>query len=183
MTETHAFGNFVPRGAKYLISGSFTVKQAVKGTPAYDDSYNWFYDKKRNQFWPILEAVYGLELKDTVSRQKLFIKLGIAMADIIYQCERTNDSNLDVNLTNLVYNTKAITRILAKYPIGKILFTSRFTEKKFKQIFKKIIVHYPNIELVTLPSPSPRYAAMRLSEKIEKYKELLPKFDPLNTVT
>ncbi|MBU1200812.1 hypothetical protein KJ953_04795 [Patescibacteria group bacterium] len=175
MIETHAFGNFVPPKAGCIILGSFTGRQAVKGNIANDPSYDWFYATKRNQFWPILEAVYGLELKDTVMRKKLFTDLGIAMADIIYQCERKKGNNLDTNLTNFIYNTKAIAKILNRYPINKILFSSCFVEKKFKQIFKEIIIRHPEIELVTLPSPSPRYATMRLNEKIEKYKKLLPK--------
>ena len=84
MIETHAFGNFIPLNAKYLILGSFTGRQAVKGNSATDDSYDWFYATKRNQFWPILEEVYGIELRNKLSRQELFTKLGIAMADIIY---------------------------------------------------------------------------------------------------
>ncbi len=172
--EPHPFGNFVPQNAHCIILGSFTVRQAIKGDVAYDPSCDWFYATKRNQFWPILEAVYELELKDTASRKKLFTDLGVAVADIICQCERKKRNNLDTNLTNFVYNTKAIAKILDKYPIDKILFSSRFVEKKFKQIFKEIIIRHPNIELVTLPSPSPRYAAMKLNEKIERYKELLP---------
>jgi len=177
MIETHPFGNFVPKNARYLILGSFTGRQAVKGNPASDASYDWFYARKRNQFWPILEEVYGLKLSDKISRQKLFTKLGIAIADIIYQCERKKDSNLDTNLTNFIYNTKAITKILDKHKIKRILFTSRFVEKRFKQVFKEAILRHPRIELITLPSPSPRYARISKEQKIEKYRELFPKID------
>ena len=175
MIETHAFGNFVPQDAKYLILGSFTAKQAVKEHTAYDDSYDWFYATKRNQFWPILEAVYELELNDKLSKQKLFSELGIAMADIILQCERKDGNNLDNNLMNFIYNVDAIAEILDNNQIEKIFFSSRFVENKFKKVFKDIINHHPNTELVTLPSPSPRFARMSKEQKIMKYKELLPK--------
>ncbi|PIN79105.1 hypothetical protein COY26_01535 [Candidatus Woesearchaeota archaeon CG_4_10_14_0_2_um_filter_33_10] len=177
MIETHAFGNFVPQDAKYLILGSFTAKQAAKENTAYDGSYDWFYATKRNQFWPILEAVYELELNNKLSKQKLFSDLGIAMADIILQCERKEDNNLDNNLVNFVYNIDEIAKILDKNQIEKIFFSSRFVEKKFKQIFKGIIDRYPNIQLITLPSPSPRFARMSKEQKIMKYKELLPKLN------
>lgn len=177
MIETHPFGNFVPRNASYLILGSFTGRQAVKGSPASDASYNWFYGTKRNQFWSILEEVYGLKLNDKAKKRKLFRNLGIAIADIISQCERRKGNNLDNNLTNLVYNTKTIAKILNKNQIEKILFTSRFVEKKFKQIFKELIIRHPTIALVTLPSPSPRYAKMTKEQKIEMYRELLPKIN------
>ena len=141
MIETHPFGNSVPLNAKYLILGSFTGRQAVKGTPFTDDSYDWFYGTKRNQFWPILEAVYGVELKSKITRQALFARLGIAIADIIYQCEREEGNNLDKNLINIVYNSKAIRGILEENPIKKIFFTSRYVENRFKHAINNIINH------------------------------------------
>jgi hypoxanthine-DNA glycosylase len=174
MIETHPFGSFVPPGAKYLILGSFTGRQAVKGKPFTDDTYDWFYGLKRNQFWPILEAVYGRDLKNKQSRQNLLIELHIAMADIIYQCERKNGSNLDNNLINIVYATDEIIQILENNHINSIFFTSRYVEIKFRRYFKGTISLHPTIELMTLPSPSPRYAQMTKEEKIKKYIELLP---------
>jgi len=175
MIETHAFGNFVPRNAKYLILGSFTGRQAVKGSTATDDDYDWFYGTKRNQFWSILEGVYGIELRNKHSKQELFAKLGIAMADIISQCERKEGNNLDTNLVNIVYNIEAITEILETHQIENILFSSRFVEDRFRKLFKDIINRYPSIHLVTLPSPSPRYAQMSKEQKIQRYRELLPR--------
>lgn len=98
----------------------------------------------------------------------------MALADIIYQCERKKNSNLDVNLVNIVYAVKDITKILETNPITKIFFTSRGVEIKFRRIFKNIILHYPAIQLVTLPSPSPRYVLMTKVQKLRKYRELLP---------
>jgi hypoxanthine-DNA glycosylase len=175
MIETHPFGNFVPINAKYLILGSFTGRQAVKGTNDTDNTYDWFYGTKRNQFWSILEEVYGIELRNKQSKQELFAKLGIAIADIIYQCERKGISNLDADLVNITYNVKAIAEILESEHIEKILFTSRFVEDRFKKFFKNFINCQPSIYLITLPSPSPRYAKMSKEQKIQKYKVLFPK--------
>jgi G:T/U-mismatch repair DNA glycosylase len=102
--------------------------------------------------------------------------MGMAMADIIYQCERREGSNLDSNLDNIVYNIDAITYILNSHPIERIFFTSRFVESKFKKVFKDLINHHPGLELITLPSPSPRYALISMEQKIDRYKELLPKY-------
>jgi len=168
MIETHPFGSFVPKNARYLILGSFTAKLG-------DGSYNWFYGTKRNQFWPILENVYGRKFKDRNDKEKFFSGLGVAISDIIYQCERKIGSNLDANLINIVYNTKLVEKILAENKIEKIFFSSRFVETKFKKVFKHLVSQYPKMELVTLPSPSPRFAAMRLEEKIRRFKELLPR--------
>ena len=174
MSETHPFEIFSPPNAKYLILGSFVGKEAVKGAAATDESYDWFYGTKRNQFWPILEGVYGVELKNKISKQELFIKLGIAIADIIYKCERKDDNNLDTNLVNIVYNP-AVPGVIESQYLEKILFTSQYVEKRFKKNYKDIINRHPSIQLVTLPSPSPRYAQMSKDQKIRIYKELLPR--------
>lgn len=167
MLETHPFGSFVPPHARFFILGSFTGKPEA--------GYNWFYTSKRNQFWPILEEVYGLELDSKKTKQELFSKLKIAISDIIYQCERKKGTNLDNNLTNIVYNIPAVEKILTRHKIEKIFFSSRFVKNKFKKVFKDLVEKYPNIKLITLPSPSPRYAAMTRKEKIKRYRNLLPR--------
>ena len=101
-------------------------------------------------------------------------ELGVAVADIILKCDRKNESSLDFNLTNIVYNIRGIEQILKKHKIQKIFFTSRFVEKKFRGQFKEVVGKFADIELVTLPSPSPRYAAVTKAEKIKRYKETLP---------
>ncbi|MDP3917687.1 MAG: hypothetical protein Q8Q30_00730 [Candidatus Woesebacteria bacterium] len=170
MIEKHAFGDFVPKNAKYLMLGSFTARKNN-----IDLSYDWFYCTKRNQFWSIIEKVYNLNLPDKDSKMKLFTKLGIAFSDMILSCERKDNNNLDSNLTNFVYNTTAIRNIFKSNGIQKVFFSSRFVEKEFKRKFTKIVDKFPSVEFITLPSPSPRYAAMSKEEKIKKYKELFPK--------
>jgi G:T/U-mismatch repair DNA glycosylase len=174
MIETHPFGSFIPPGAKYLPLGSFTGRQAVRGDAAFDEGYDWFYGTRRNQFWPILEAVYQTELKDKASKQALLADIRMAMADIILECERKAGNNLDANLVPITYNTATIQAILAQNPIERIYFSSRYVEKRFKQVFKQTIISNPHLGMITLPSPSRRYAVLSLQEKINRYKELLP---------
>lgn len=172
MLEKHAFGDFVPRNAKYLMLRSFTAKK--NDTDLY---YDWFYCTKRNQFWPIIEKVYGLNLPDKNSKVNLFTKLGIAFSDMILTCERRNNDSSDINLVNFTYNKDGIIKILTENDIQKVFFSSRFVEKEFKSKFKETINEFLNIEFITLPSPSPRYAAMSKEEKIKRYKELFPKLN------
>lgn len=167
MIETHPFGNFVPKNTKYLMLGSFVTKPS--------SPYKWFYANGRNQFWPIMETVYGLNFDTKTKQQKLFIRLEMALADIILSCERRKNSNSDTNLFNIVYNTKAITDIITKNPVKKIFFTSRYVETLFRKNFKAIIEKYHKMKLITLPSPSPRYALLTKEEKIRRFKKLLPK--------
>lgn len=170
MIETHPFEVFAPKDTRYLLLGSFTSKRKDG-----DDSYDWYYSNGRNQFWPLLQSVYGIELNNKQAQQELFTNLSLAITDIIYQCERRDGNSLDMNLINFVYNTEAIEKLLKEHKIEKIFFSSRFVEKEFNKHFKELINQYPLIELITLPSPSPRYAAMSKQEKIRIYKEVLPK--------
>jgi hypoxanthine-DNA glycosylase len=167
MREVHPFGVFVPQYTRFLFLGSFTGK-------VESPNYDWFFANGRNQFWPIMESVYEMDLGTKEKKQALFARLKMAITDIILSCERKNNSNLDKNLANMVFNTKAIEKVIQENKIIAIYFSSRFTEKLFKKVFKAFILQFPNIQLITLPSPSPRYAAMTKVEKIRHYKELLP---------
>lgn len=167
MVEVHPFGNFVPKKIKYLMLGSFVTKPS--------NPYEWFYANGRNQFWPIMAEVYGLDFSTKEKQQQLFAQLEMALADIILSCERKNNSNLDINLCNCVYNTTAITTIIKENKVRKIFFTSRYVETLFKRYFKDIIQLQAEVELICLPSPSPRFAMLTKQEKVKRYKELLPK--------
>lgn len=167
MIEIHPFGSFVPKKVSYLMLGSFVTKPSK--------SYEWFYANGRNQFWPIMENVYGSKFNSKEKQQKLFVQLEMALADIILSCERKHNSNLDTNLFNIVYNTKAIKTIINEGKIQKIFFTSRYVESLFRKLFKDTIEKYPKIELITLPSPSPRYALITKAEKINRYRKMLPR--------
>ncbi|KKQ75356.1 MAG: hypothetical protein US95_C0005G0009 [Candidatus Woesebacteria bacterium GW2011_GWB1_38_5] len=170
MIEIHPFGDFIPTTTHYLLLGSFTSKPS--------NNYLWFYANGRNHFWSIMEKVYGLELSTKEKQQKLFRDLNMALTDIIYSCERKNiNSSLDNNLTNIVFNIKGVDKIIRGNNIKKIYFSSRFVESMFRKLFKDFIEEFPNVKLIYLPSPSPRFAVMSKKEKIRKYKELLPNFE------
>jgi len=166
MIETHPFGDFVPTNTQYLLLGSFTGQIT-------DVSYDWFYGTKRNLFWPIIQEVYGVSLQSKLEKQELFSRLRMAITDIILSCERKAASNLDVNLINIIFNQE-VERIVRDKNLKKIFFSSRFVEKLFRKNFKEIISEHPKIALITLPSPSPRYAAMSRAQKVLRFRELLP---------
>jgi hypoxanthine-DNA glycosylase len=161
MLETHPYGIFVPPRPHYLILGSFPGKPV----PGND----WYYSSPRNQFWPILESVYGLPLRNKLAKKRLLSRLGIALGDIMLQCERTHGSNLDINLKNIVFNTQNLSAFFKKNHPRKIYFTSRFVERHFKTLFPGC-----DIPQTSLPSPSPRFARLSLTQKIKIYLNLLP---------
>jgi hypoxanthine-DNA glycosylase len=162
--EVHPFGAFVPKNVKVLIVGSFPGREQ---TQCVMDGTQWFYGAPRNQFWKILEIVYGRELKSRKQKQELFEEAGIGITDIIKSCIRRNGTNLDENLEVKEYNKEAVAVILKEHLPG-ILFTSRFVEKEFKKLFPE----YNKTDI--LPSPSPRYFKLNIEDKARIYKEKLP---------
>lgn len=169
MLETHPFGDFLPPKIRYLLLGSFTSRTYLTDPKIHD----WFYGSPRNQFWRIIEAIYGSELKDTQAKKDLLTSLETGITDIIYQCERSKGNSLDANLINIVYNPN-LESIIKEKNIQQLFFTSRYVEGLYRKAFKSLLTDLPELELFTLPSPSPRYAAMTREQKIEKYKSLLP---------
>lgn len=167
MKEVYPWGILVPKNCRYLLLGTFPGNFS-------DPAYDFFFMSKRNQFWSILEEVYKLNLKDKKSKIKLLENLRMGMGDMIESCERAKGTNADNNLVNIKFNTREIKKVLAKHKIEKIYFSSRMAEGFFRKEFKIRKGNLGEIELITLPSSSPRYAAMRWEEKVKIYKKMLP---------
>lgn len=166
MIENHPFDPFVPESSEVLILGSFPGKESTQ-VKREDD---WFYGANRNQFWKILALVYGQSFENKSQKQLLFRKAKIAITDIILSCERKNNSNSDINLSEKEYNKKEIYRILNENPIRKILFTSQWVQNEFLEHFEK-----PNeIELIRLPSPSPISRRLNINDKASEFEKHLP---------
>lgn len=163
--ESNPFGAYIPENATVLIIGSFPGREQ---TQVSIDEDQWFYGAKRNQFWKIISEVYQIELRSKSEKQNLFKTFGIGITDILLKVRRRNNSNLDGNLEILEYNDQAIRAILRETTFTSIFFTSKFVGKHFIRLFPEV----KNIDY--LPSPTPRYAAMKLIEKIEWYRTKLP---------
>lgn len=164
--EPHPFEPFVPDNVTTLILGSFPGKEQTQNK---SDKDQWFYGAKRNQFWKIISAVYNKELSSKAEKQELLRKYGIGVTDILLKIRRKNNSNLDTNLEIIEYNDKNLITIIENPQIKTIFFTSKFVETHFYKLFPK------TKKGEYLPSPSPRYAIMSISDKINYYKSKLPR--------
>lgn len=118
--------------------------------------------------------VYSRELTTKKAKIALMRKIKISLSDTIYKCERVRGNNSDANLKVLEFNTQIVANILEKNKIQKIYFSSSFVEKIYKQHFKEIIKKHPGLVYITLPSSSPRFAAMNIKDKIKRFRELMP---------
>jgi hypoxanthine-DNA glycosylase len=166
--EQHPFGSFIPQNVHYLVVGTFPGRQFSQRTAAENEAdIHAFSYGGRNQFWRILEKIYGVELPTRDHKKQLFQDLNIGLLDVIQACRRKKPSNLDTDLTDIVWNTAEFERIFKENTIKNVFCTG----KAVSQIFQK---WYPEQACVALPSPSPLYAAMRFEEKLAFYKNVFP---------
>lgn len=164
--ETHPYKAFIPKNVTVIIIGSFPGREVTHKVLSEDD---WFYGAKRNQFWKIISGVYETELITRKQKQDLFAKHGIGIVDIFLKIKRKENNNMDSNLEVIEFNDQAIKEILQNSNIKSIFFTSKYVEKAFLKLFPQIKTGE------SVPSPSPKFARMSLSEKINYYKMKLPK--------
>ena len=167
--EVHPFGPFIQPDTRYLIVGTFPGRQFSQRSAAENEADpTAFSYGGRNQFWRILEKMYAVELPDRASKQRLFKEKRLGFMDLIAACRRKKDSNLDTDLTDIVWNKPAFTELFASQYIEAIFCTG----KGVAAIFTK---WFPEKLCVTLPSPSPLFAAMRFEEKLAFYQGVFPK--------
>jgi hypoxanthine-DNA glycosylase len=166
--EIHPWGSFLPEQVDYLVVGTFPGRQfSQRSADENTADLNAFSYGGRNQLWRIMEKIYALELPDRASKKALFTQKNIGMMDLIAACRRKNNSNLDSDLTDIVWNQPAFEQFFATHTI-KVVFC---TGKGVATIFTK---WFPNTLCVALPSPSPLFAAMRFDEKVAFYKSVFP---------
>lgn len=156
MLQTHPFEPIIDEDAEVLILGSFpSIKSFEK---------NFYYAHPRNQFWPIMEALFSVTLPDNDAKRAFVKEQHIAMWDVYGELVRKAGNSSDANLAKLQPNDLAA--LLRKYPKIKHVFcTGRKSYEGFVKHFSLL-----GIPATLLPSTSPAYAAMKFDEKLERYR-------------
>ncbi len=167
--EYHPFGNFIPQNVQYLVVGTFPGRQFSQRTQEENEKDETAFSYGgRNQFWRIMEKIYNVELPTRNSKKQLLQNLDLGLLDLIHACRRKKSSNLDSDLTDIVWNKAEFERIFKENAIKTVFCTG----KGVAQIFQK---WYPTQSYIALPSPSPLYAAMRFEDKVNFYRNVFPK--------
>ena len=167
--EYHPFGHFIPQNVQYLVVGTFPGRLFSQRTAEENQAdVHAFSYGGRNQFWRIMEQIYDLQLPDSGTKKLLFQDLNIGLLDLIQACRRKKPSNLDTDLTDIVWNKAQFEHLFKEKDIKNVFCTG----KGVAVIFQK---WFPEKPCITLPSPSPLYATMRFEDKVHFYKNVFPK--------
>ncbi|ADN09328.1 DNA-deoxyinosine glycosylase [Sulfurimonas autotrophica] len=159
MIQHHTIEPVIFPDSKVLILGSFpSIKSFEEG---------FYYAHPRNQFWQILNQIFGESIQTKEDKIALCKKYHIALFDSAASLQREANNSSDTNLKNIEVND--FEKILNEYPnIKTILFTGKKAEQIFNKKYKDL-----DIEKILLPSTSPAHASMKFEEKLTKYKEAL----------
>jgi hypoxanthine-DNA glycosylase len=167
--EIHPFGSFLTENTRYLVVGTFPGRQFSQRSTAENDADDRAFSYGgRNQFWRIMEKIYGVELPNRTAKQHLFAAKNIGLMDVIAACRRKKNSNLDTDLTDIVWNRPAFEQLFKTQEINTVFCTGKGVAAIFTPWF-------PMVNCVALPSPSPLFAAMRFEEKVAFYQGVFPK--------
>lgn len=156
MRLEHPFDPIIDSESRVLILGSFPSIRSFE--------HAFYYAHPRNQFWPIMERLFDVTLKDNASKKAFALSRGIALYDTYGSLQRTQGNSSDSDLSDLRPND--IPSLLQQYPKIRTLFC---TGRKSYEGIKK---HFPDMDVsvILLPSTSPAYAAMRFEDKLEAYR-------------
>ena len=153
--HTHEFGPVYDSDSRILILGSFpSVKSREEG---------FFYGHPRNRFWPLIAALTGEALPETIEDKRiLLLRNRIALWDSIESCEISASSDSSIrNITPV-----AIDRITGSCNIQRILCNGAISWKYYNRSLKEIT----GMEAVKLPSTSPANAAWSFDRLLEEWR-------------
>jgi double-stranded uracil-DNA glycosylase len=155
MRLEHPFDPIADSASKVLVLGSFPSIKSFENA--------FYYAHPRNQFWPIMEALFGVSLPDRGCRRRFALEHGIALWDTYASLVRAENNSSDANLTALRPND--LPAFLAEHPGIRHIFC---TGRKAYDGCRK---HFPDLGIpcTLLPSTSPAYAAMSFERKLAAY--------------
>ena len=156
MRQTHPFDPIVNHKSRVLILGSFPSIKSFENA--------FYYAHPRNQFWPIMAALFGTEFQSNAARRDFALEQGIALWDVYGALRRSQGNSSDANLSELEPND--IPAFLKRHSKIKTVFcTGRKAYDGLKRAFPGL-----DADVRLLPSTSPAYAAMSFEAKLEAYR-------------
>lgn len=175
----HGFPPIVDGSAQILILGSMPGQISLQ--------HQHYYAHPRNLFWPIMAALFNID--DTLPYAQKTTRLlqnNIALWDVTESCQRPGSLDSAIIKSSVVSND--IGALLLRSPhIHTLFFNGKTAAALYRRHSQKAVaVHHPTIELHTLPSTSPAYAALSKKAKIAAWQavkialEIAPDKHPKN---
>ncbi|MGB0513782.1 MAG: DNA-deoxyinosine glycosylase [Wenzhouxiangellaceae bacterium] len=151
------------RNARILILGSMPGMQSLEEQR--------YYAHPRNAFWSVIEALFDVPRELPYAERLARLRsAGVALWDVIGRCRRIGSLDQKIEPDSVVAND--FSGLLSACPeIDRIAFNGRMAEASFRRhVLPRLAPHHAGIDRIGLPSTSPAHAAMRLEQKIERWR-------------
>ena len=156
--QTHCFEPVFDEHSRILVLGSFpSVRSRAEG---------FYYGNPRNRFWQMLSDIFAQPLPaDNTSRRELLLSHGIALWDVIAQCEISGSSDASIraarpNDIKLILDSCSIERILAN---GATAYAA----------YNRLCAAALGRDAIKLPSTSPANATWSLERLTAEWRRYI----------
>lgn len=144
--------------SKVLILGSFPSVKTRK--------YGFFYGHPQNRFWPLMEALFEVDLSREIPERKAFLlDHHLAVYDSIYQCDIIGSA--DASIQNVVPSD--LNKIIQESTIQAVFCNGSLSYKTYQKYQAK----ETGIPAQQVPSTSPANARYRLEDLVTAWQKLL----------
>ena len=154
----HPFPPVAGPDSRVLILGSFpSVRSREEG---------FFYGHPRNRFWPLMAALYGEDMPQTIpERRALILRHGLALWDVIASCRIEGSSDASVRDAVPV----DIRRVLDVADIRQVVCNGALAGKLYARYLHQAV----GLDAVIMPSTSPANAAWSLARLLPVWRDAL----------
>jgi len=144
--HTHPYAPFLFKEATKLIVGTLPPPRFTQGLLKEGD-VNFSYGSRDGQLWPILDRIFGLNLKyettvDAVIQRKNFLKCrNIGICDIVASAQREKINASDVGMQHI--QLRNLVEYLEEYTkVDTLLFTGGNSKNGPEYFFRKHLKDY-----------------------------------------
>ncbi len=164
------FAPIIGRQAQTLILGSMPSEASLAA--------NEYYGLARNAFWPIMGELFGAGLELAYAeRIAVLQKRGIAVWDVLAECQRQGSLDSAINLRSAKINDfggffrrhRSIRRVFFNGSKAADIFRRR--------ILPNVALSAPYLNYERLPSTSPAMASLGFREKLAAWKTIANDLD------
>jgi hypoxanthine-DNA glycosylase len=146
-------------GARVLILGSFPSERSLVASE--------YYANRRNQFWPLLGAVFGFDADmPYAQRVDAVVQHGVALWDVVHSCRRVGSMDAKIDRKTLVIND--FEGLLATNPAIERVFVNGLTAF---ELFERYVE--TALPAVRLPSSSGAMT-MSFADKLSHWSAVIP---------
>ena len=157
-TQVHPIAPLYNEHSRVLILGSFPSAKSREAM--------FFYGHPQNRFWPVMAALTGSPLPQSIEEKKsLILYHHFALWDSIGSCSIIGSS--DSSIRDVVPNDLRI--ITENAPIERIFCNGNASLAAYRKYIEPTL----NRPAIALPSTSPANAAWSLSRLIDAWKIIL----------